>query len=105
MAVAPHNRDVSGRAATAPNGAASPPAQRSAVTNGKRLHVVAPGDTKWSRRFRDVLSEIISDLGGDEGLSRDNANSLGVAPPSPAPAKEWMAKRRQVTKSTSINTA
>ena len=41
--------------------------QRSAVTNGKRLHVVAPGDTKWARRFRDVLSEILSDLG--EGLS------------------------------------
>jgi hypothetical protein len=38
--------------------------QRSAVTNGKRLHVVAPGDTKWARRFRDVLAEIISDLGG-----------------------------------------
>jgi hypothetical protein len=37
---------------------------RSAVTNGKRLHVVAPGDTKWARRFRDVLAEIISDLGG-----------------------------------------
>jgi hypothetical protein len=43
---------------------------RSAVTNGKRLHVVVPGDTKWSRRFRDILTEIISDLGGhDSGLS------------------------------------
>ena len=42
--------------------------QRSAVTNGKRLHVVAPGDTKWARRWRDVLAEIISDLGHD-GLS------------------------------------
>jgi hypothetical protein len=40
------------------------------VTNGKRLHVIAPGDGKWSRRFRDVLSEIISDIGGhDAGLS------------------------------------
>jgi len=43
--------------------------QRSAVTNGKRLHVVAPGDTKWARRWRDVLAEIVSDLSGPEGLS------------------------------------
>lgn len=43
---------------------------RSAVTNGKRMHVVRPGDTAWARRFRDVLAEIISDLGGpDAGLS------------------------------------
>jgi hypothetical protein len=42
---------------------------RTAVTNGKRLHVVPPGDTKWARRFADVLSEIISDLSGPEGLS------------------------------------
>jgi hypothetical protein len=42
---------------------------RSAVTNGKRLHVVRPGDTAWARRFRDVLAEIISDLGGPDRLS------------------------------------
>jgi hypothetical protein len=46
-----------------------PPATRSAVTNGKRLHVVAPGDTKWARRFADVLGEIVSDLGGPDHLS------------------------------------
>ena len=45
------------------------PRVRSAVTNGKRLHVVAPGDTKWARRFRDVLDQIISDLSGPDGLS------------------------------------
>jgi hypothetical protein len=45
------------------------PRVRSAVTNGKRLHVVAPGDTKWARRFRDVLDQVISDLSGPEGLS------------------------------------
>lgn len=45
-----------------------PKDQRSAVTNGRRLHVIAPGDTKWSRRFRDILSEILSDL-GHAGLS------------------------------------
>jgi hypothetical protein len=46
-----------------------PPAQRSAVTNGKRLHAVRPGDTVWSRRFRDVLAQIIADIGGPDGLS------------------------------------
>jgi hypothetical protein len=49
---------------------ARPPKVRSAVSNGKRLHVVAPGDNKWSRRFADVLSEILSDINtGREGLS------------------------------------
>jgi hypothetical protein len=43
---------------------------RSAVTNGKRLHVVKTGDVKWARRFRDILAEILSDMGGhDSGLS------------------------------------
>lgn len=42
---------------------------RSAVTNGKRLHVVRPGDTAWARRFRDVLHEILSDITGPEGIS------------------------------------
>lgn len=49
---------------------ASPSKGRSAVTNGARLHVIRPGDTAWARRFRDVLAEIISDIGGhDAGLS------------------------------------
>jgi hypothetical protein len=43
---------------------------RSAVTNGGRLHVVKTGDTKWSRRFRDILVEITSDIRDrDRGLS------------------------------------
>jgi hypothetical protein len=45
------------------------PTSRSAVTNGRRLHVESPGDSAWSRRFADVLAEIISDLAGPEGLS------------------------------------
>ena len=49
--------------------AAIAPRVRSAVTNGKRLHVQRPGDTAWARRFRDVLDQIIADLGGPEGLS------------------------------------
>jgi hypothetical protein len=38
------------------------PDQRSAVTNGKRLHVEGPGTSAWARRFRDVLAEITSDV-------------------------------------------
>jgi hypothetical protein len=43
--------------------------QKSAVTNGSRLFVVRPGDNKWHRRFRDVFSQVLSDLGGDDRLS------------------------------------
>jgi hypothetical protein len=43
--------------------------QRSAVTNGTRLFVIRPGDNKWARRFRDILNEVISDLGGADRLS------------------------------------
>jgi hypothetical protein len=46
-----------------------PSKTRSAVTNGRRLHVVPPGDTKLARRFKDILIEIISDLGGPDILS------------------------------------
>ena len=42
---------------------------RSAVTNGKRLFVQRTGDTRWARRFRDILYEITSDLGGPDILS------------------------------------
>jgi hypothetical protein len=45
---------------------------RSAVTNGNRLHVaqIPRGHgTAWARRFKDVLAEIISDMGGKEGRS------------------------------------
>ena len=45
------------------------PRVRSAVTNGRRLHVAAPGDGAWARRFRDVLEQIIADMSGPEGLS------------------------------------
>ena len=44
------------------------PRTRSAVTNGRRLHVVSPGDNAWSRRFSDVLGEIVSDLSGADRL-------------------------------------
>ena len=60
------------RAATAarpPAARAKPAPCRSAVSNGSRLHVEAPGDGAWSRRFRDLLAEIVSDLGGPDHLS------------------------------------
>jgi hypothetical protein len=42
---------------------------RSAVSNGSRLHVVKPGDTAWSRRFRDILYELVRDAGPFDELS------------------------------------
>ena len=48
---------------------ARPPTMRSRVTNGKRLFVEADGRGPWARRWRDVLAEIISDLGGADLLS------------------------------------
>jgi hypothetical protein len=42
---------------------------RSKVTNGKSHFVEADGRGPWARRWRDVLAQIIADLGGAEGLS------------------------------------
>jgi hypothetical protein len=54
-----------------PEAARGPAATRSAVTNGKRLHVEPPGDTRWARRFADVLAGILADVsaGAPEALS------------------------------------
>jgi hypothetical protein len=43
--------------------------QRSRVTNGKTPFVEADRRGPWARRWSDVLTEIISDIGGHEGLS------------------------------------
>ena len=48
---------------------ADPQRFRSTVTNGRHLHVEARGDTRWARRFKDILGEIISDMGGPDRLS------------------------------------
>src|SRR5271165_5756399 len=47
------------------------PATRSAVSNGSQLFVdsTVDGRSKEARRFRDVLAEIVSDLGGADHLS------------------------------------
>ncbi len=43
---------------------------RAAVSNGSRLHAgEVDGRTESARRFRDVLAEIVSDLGGADLLS------------------------------------
>ena len=43
---------------------------RSAVSNGSRLHAGdVDGRSVEARRFRDIFSEILSDLGGSDGLS------------------------------------
>lgn len=41
-----------------------PSKQRSRVSNGKTLFVEADQRGPWARRWKDVLGEIISDLGG-----------------------------------------
>lgn len=72
--------DAAAKQPTAPNHVGSPSRVRtlsyakpkrckSAVTNGRRLHVVPPGDTRWARRFRDVLDEVLSDISGATALS------------------------------------
>jgi hypothetical protein len=63
-----------------------PPRQRSAVSNGARLFVTPPGDTAWARRFRDVLAEIVSDLGGPDMLSEGQRQLARRAATSPSPA-------------------
>jgi hypothetical protein len=45
------------------------PKQLSKVTNGKALFVEADGRGPWARRWRDLLAQIISDLGGADLLS------------------------------------
>jgi hypothetical protein len=49
---------------------AQSPRVRSRVTNGRSPFVEIDGRGPWARRWRDVLAEIISDIGGHEaGLS------------------------------------
>ena len=48
---------------------AKSPRQRSAVTNGKRAFVDGDGNAAWTRRWRDLVSAHVSDLGGTDILS------------------------------------
>jgi hypothetical protein len=49
--------------------AARSPTLRSKVTNGRCAFVEADGRGPWARRWRDVLAEILNDLGGADLLS------------------------------------
>jgi hypothetical protein len=45
------------------------PRIRSAVTNGRRLFVEGDGNSAWSRRYRDLITGHVNDLGGRSRLS------------------------------------
>ncbi len=49
--------------------AARLPSLRSAVTNGRSLFIDGDGRGAHARRFRDVLWQIVEDLGGREDIS------------------------------------
>ena len=49
--------------------AVQPSRARSRVTNGKSFFVETDGRGPWARRWRDILGQIISDLGGSDILS------------------------------------
>src|SRR5262249_39082462 len=46
-----------------------PSKQRSRVSNGKTMFVEADQRGPWARRWKDVLGEIVNDLGGADLLS------------------------------------
>ena len=51
-------------------GPKKPKRKSSAVTSGRRLFVAeGDGNSAWSRRYRDLISGHVSDLGGYEALS------------------------------------
>ena len=50
------------------------PRQRSAVTNGRRLFVQGDGNSAWSRRYRDLITGHISDMGGRSLLSESQVS-------------------------------
>jgi hypothetical protein len=55
---------------------ARPPAQRSAVTNGRRLFVKGNGNSAWSRRYRDLIAGHVSDMGGESLLSESEKSLI-----------------------------
>ena len=50
------------------------PKGRSKVTNGRQLFIDGDARLKVSRRFRDVLASIATDLGGVDRLRRPETN-------------------------------
>ena len=46
-----------------------PSTQQSRVTNGRSMFVDGDGNSAWTRRFKDLVANHASDLGGGELLS------------------------------------
>ena len=42
---------------------------RSAITNGRKLYLSGDGNSAWSRRYRDLITGHVSDLGGRDMIS------------------------------------
>jgi hypothetical protein len=67
------NRTPPPRTAAATRASSNPKSNalksKSRVTNGRGLFVERDMRGPWTRRFKDVLAEIISDLGGPDSLS------------------------------------
>jgi hypothetical protein len=55
---------------------ARPPRTRSAVTNGRRLFVEGDGNSAWSRRYRDLVTGHMNDLGGEDLLSESEKSLI-----------------------------
>jgi hypothetical protein len=55
------------------------PKGRSKVTDGRQLFIEGDARLKVSRRFRDVLASIVTDLGGVERLKDGECRGRGPA--------------------------
>src|ERR1700722_2132117 len=69
------------------------PKGRSKVTNGQQLFLEGDARLKVSRRFRDVLASIATDLGGVDRLSEGQKQIARRCAMSLLNAKSWRAPR------------
>jgi hypothetical protein len=56
-----------------------PPASRSAKTNGKRMFVQGSGNSAWARRWRDLQSLYVCDIGDEASLSEFQLGLIDTA--------------------------
>jgi hypothetical protein len=75
------------------------PKGRSKVTNGAQLFIDGDARLKVSRRFRDVLASIATDLGGADRLSEARNKSRAAAPCSLLNARSWRAPQSPASRS------
>jgi hypothetical protein len=66
------------RAGSSGNGAAKPAGRRtrSRVTTGRAVFVEGDGNSRWARRYRDLISAHVSDLGGLAALSESEISLI-----------------------------